>query len=549
MILFLRTATPPTSSDELIYHLPVPALFVEQGKVSALYDNSLGNMPLLVHMIYAVCLLARSDIAARLFSLFVAIATAFALYAFCARLLSRRTGVIALFAFFGAGMVVEVSVTTRIDVALAGMLFMSTYAMFNSFTTGRKTWLWLSALLGGFALGIKHSAAVWLFALALMYLVEKLLVSRERKLEVVKNGVLYAFIAFALASPWYLKNYVWFRNPIYPLVTGEVASFDPGNIRYFTAADNQKLDAHFAEARKQIPQVVAEQENMLSQVVQNRPARHPLLLWEYFTRPNTYLMAEPYHFPNYLFLFIPFAVFVTRNKYVWMLLSISVLYIFVVAWNSWIARMLLPAYPALTIVAAYVLSSFGESKRSLKRSLVFVAIALALSVPIGVSLAWIRQLGTVQFVLGRVSREEFLGQFPYYRPISFINSELPVEARIFILGAQLNYGIRREYTSDETWFATKWRRLLVRNDSLASVHDDLKREGFTHVLYSPEIFREAALMGIDGAGGMDLIMPRSEGISAEHQLLRNWATFTLFKQQFLEPVYSDENGFEVLKIR
>jgi hypothetical protein len=43
-------------------------------------------MPFLVHMIYALFLLAGSDVAAKLFSLFLAVATAVLLYAFPADL-------------------------------------------------------------------------------------------------------------------------------------------------------------------------------------------------------------------------------------------------------------------------------------------------------------------------------------------------------------------------------------------------------------------------------------------------------------------------------
>jgi hypothetical protein len=60
--------------------------------------------------------------------------------------------VIALFAFFASGMIVELAVTTRIDVSLAGMLFACTYAMINYLSTRSRAWLWLSAVFAGFSL-------------------------------------------------------------------------------------------------------------------------------------------------------------------------------------------------------------------------------------------------------------------------------------------------------------------------------------------------------------------------------------------------------------
>ena len=114
----------------------------------------------------------------------------------------------------------------------------------------------------------------------------------------------------------------------------------------------------------------------------------------------------------------------------------------------------------------------------------------------------------------------------------------------------MNYGLQRPYLSDESWFATKWRRLLVQNDSLEAVNEQLKAQGFTHIFYSPTLFLFAAEMGVEGTGGMSLIS-QGEGVkkSPEYPLLRNWSTFTLYKQKFLEPVYSDKNGYEILRIK
>jgi hypothetical protein len=79
--LLLRAATPPYSPDEGIYQLAVPKLFVEQGRIFPTYDNFSGNMPMLIHMSYVVCLMARAEIAAKIFSLLLAVTTAFILYA------------------------------------------------------------------------------------------------------------------------------------------------------------------------------------------------------------------------------------------------------------------------------------------------------------------------------------------------------------------------------------------------------------------------------------------------------------------------------------
>lgn len=559
IFLVLRAATPPHTADELIYHLPVTKQFVEQGRIFPSYDNSLGNVPFLVHMIYALFLMAGSDIAAKLFSLILAITTSLALYAFCSRFLTRRVGVIAMFGFFAAGMVVEVGTTTRIDVSLAGMLFMCTFAMMNYLKSDRHEWLWLSAVFAGLSLGIKHSAGLWLISIGAMYLIQRLILERERFGVFLKRGIGFVCIAVVIACPWYIKNLVWFGNPIYPFVTGELAQTGPQEIRYFTTEDEQKLNTHFASVRKDNPELVRTLEAELWQAINSRPERHPLRLWEFFSKPNTYLMAEPYHYPNYLFLFVPLLLLCQKNRWVIWLAALSFIYVLNVVATTWVARYLLPAYPPLTILSAYAISCASDRLRhrtSVARKLPAYAVAVALSMVVLAGALLMRYFNSFSFLAGTTSEHDFRRSLSYYRPINFINEKLPPDARVMIVGAQMNYGIKRDYLTDESWFATKWRRLLVRNPSLEEVNQDLKQQGFTHVFYSPGQFKYSAELGIEGTGGMSLMAAAETSVSGEidprsfeYQVLRNWATFSVYQSHFLETLYEDENGYYIYKIK
>src|SRR5262249_5263747 len=151
-----------------------------------------------------------------------------------------------------------------------------TYAMVNYLDTRERGWLWISAMLAGFSLGIKHTAVIWLALVGVMYLVQRLVSNRDRVDAVLASGVAYALLAFAVASPWYIKNYVWFNNPVYPLLTGEVADFGPQGVRYFDANDEQRLDAHFNNVKTQMPEVVKAQEEELRSHIDARIERHPL---------------------------------------------------------------------------------------------------------------------------------------------------------------------------------------------------------------------------------------------------------------------------------
>jgi len=401
-LMGIRTLSPPHCYDEAIYHLAVPKLFVERGRVYPVVDNFMGDMPFLIHMIYAVCLIAKSDIAAKLFSLILSIATAISLYAFCSRFLNRRIGSVALFAFFGAGMVVEVSITARIDVTLAGMIFLAIYAMAISLETGQRSWFYCSAMLLGFALGIKYTALVGVLFVIPMYCYES--VRRNVSFSVIaKTAAAYIGISLALALPWLAKNAVWFHNPIYPYVTGQVAEYEPGKFRYYDRQDRLKIDDFLKDARKEMPVVVGQMEEVLAQAAAQRLDRHPFRFWEYFTQSDKFNVADYYVDPNYLFVVVPLLLLVARPRWVvWCALA-GIAFYLGIAPASWVARYLLPVYPPLTIVSAYVLVSVADrAKRHAKIAAVLPALAVGVSLLSGVFVGCVeiyKELG-LNFIAG-----------------------------------------------------------------------------------------------------------------------------------------------------
>ncbi len=636
-LLLARAAIPPIMPDEVIYHLPVTKAFVERGRVFPVMDNFSGNLPFLIHMVYAICLLAKADIAAKLLSLVLAIATALGVYAFCVRFINRHTGFVALFAFFASGMVVEVAVTTRIDVSLAGMLFLTTYALMVWRQTERQGWLIVSATLGGGGLGVKYSAAIWLALLGVMFLTESLLKSRSvrcgdalKRMEInheqetkgvpghallparmassdrilievppaslgkallsdqcssdrrgarwkrcvprgsvsalIRKGVLYALIAVAVASPWYVKNAIWFGNPVYPFFTGEVAEYSAGRVRYFNEEDERKIAAHYERARQEIPSVVAMQEQALRQAAALRPERRPLRFWEYFTKPDDYNMAEPRHFPNWLFLLFPLlALAPVRRQVVWLML-LSASFFLISVQVTWMGRYLLPLYPPMTVVTAYSLTALAESLRKRWATaplLPACVVGLALALTVRSSAEGMAEKKVFSFLSGEVSRSEYLKATRYYyQPLDFINRNLPPDARVMMIGDQTAYDLQREYIAEGGWDSVEWRRLLIRCNSLEEIHQQLKQRGITHIVYFPELFRFVAREGRKGSGpsgdmgqvsllsgSWEKQAPQSDPEYLAQQ--QNWATFESYRRKYLERIFGFETdyGFMVFRLR
>ena len=320
--------------------------------------------------------------------------------------------------------------------------------------------------------------------------------------------------------------------------------------------------------------MVKDREEVIARYASDRPERHPMRPWEVFLRPNTYLMAEARHYPNYLFLVLPLSLFVIRKRWLTWLLALSICYFVLATSSTWIARYLLPAYPALSILTAYTLVTAGDwLKRKMPAlgKLPVYLVLLALTVVIATNLKSVFGRGTLGFIAGTTSRRDFMREFTYYLPVDFINSELPADARVMSIGVQMIYGMQRPCLTDETWYTTKWRRLLVHNNSLSDVHEDLKRQGINYILFNPGVYVFAAEMGLDQgqvvppvprplaaaalgtkfdpANDLKQSFEEARSLGSDFPLLRNWATFEQYSEKYLEQVYSDEYGYTIYRVK
>lgn len=570
--LLLRAATPPYSPDEGIYQLAVPKLFVEQGRIFPTSDNFSGALPMLIHMNYVICLMAKAEIAAKIFSLLLAVTTALTLYAFSKRFFGRVTGLFAILGFFASGMVVEVAVTARIDVTLAGMLFGSTYALIVWLKTQSRSWLYVAGMLGGFSLGLKYNAVLWLLLLGVMLVVEKvrqpLAYPKPGQTIVrpaIKDCILFIAIAVIISSPWYVKNAVWFHNPVYPYFTGEVAEYEAGKLRYFNLEDEKRIARHFERAQKEIPETAQEQERMLAAQAERRVKRNPFRFWEYFTRPEDYGMAEPGQTPNYLFLIAPLFLLFRRSRWSLWLLGLSVAFFIMTAASAWIARYFLPLYPPLTLLTAYTLNELAERLgrfRYAGLTLAAIAVFIALAVVLGRSEREISDKDILAYLKGYQSRLNFQsGTLNSYRPAEFINYRLPEGSKVMMIGEQLSYEIRRPCIMDAGWDSIEWRRLLARHERLDDVHQELKNRGVAFIAYQPALFSFVAWIGRKGSGpsgetmrlGADLILQASgKGRLPDYYALQqNWATFEMYQRNFLEMIEggTDPMGYKIYRLK
>ncbi len=216
LIALLACYLPPgaNSWDSLSYHLAAPKIYIANHRISLLPTQHHSNFPLTMEMLYTIGLIYSGYSLANLFHLLTMCILCLAILAFCRRFFTPIAGWIAVALFISTPLVLWESSIAYIDLGLTLFLFLALYASVAYVEARRLSsistlscWISLCGVSMGFALGMKY------LALAPMVFIGLFMVFNRVPFKMIAR---YLAIALILGSPWYVKNAVWLRNPVYP---------------------------------------------------------------------------------------------------------------------------------------------------------------------------------------------------------------------------------------------------------------------------------------------------------------------------------------------
>ena len=208
----------PLEWDALAYHLADPKLFLIQHRIVSLPTEHHSNFPFTLEMLFTVGLLYNGYALANLFHWLMAALIVAGLVGFCGRVLHPLVGCLASVAFVTTPIVLWEASTAYIDIGLALYSLLSACALVSALQQHDKTpqirltsnrWLVLAGTMMGFALGIKYLALVPFGLFGALLMAQRVC---------LRNVVLYAGVALAIGSPWYVRNLVVLHNPVYPFL-------------------------------------------------------------------------------------------------------------------------------------------------------------------------------------------------------------------------------------------------------------------------------------------------------------------------------------------
>jgi len=513
--IIILSSVPPVCRDSLTHHLAVPKLYLKHGGMYEIPSVIFSYYPMNVDLFYLIPLYFGNDIIPKYIHFFFALLTAFMVNGY----LKKRTN--SLFALFGAlfflsiPVIVKLSITVYVDLGLIFFSTASIISIFNWMQSGLKLKnLVVSAVFCGLALGTKYNALIVFFLLTMfvMYASSRVSGAEEpggSKLKTGKNnsmkallfGVLYIIAVLLVFSPWMIRNYIWTKNPVYPLYQGVFSRLNTGPVFPVQAQD---------EGDNSIIKPIKDNKGReVSHFAVRRIIYNESLIQTVLVPVRIFFQGEdnnPKYFDGKLspFLFIlPFFAFfrikhdspsLKMEKAI--LLSFSILFIlFAFAKTDMRIRYIAPVIPPLVILSAmglyniYLLLRDKVPVSSGKISLLCLSVFFAAIISVNGIYVFqqFRFVNPVEYITGGIGRDEYIERYrPEYAAVKFANSNLPKDAKILCLFL----GNRSYYSDREMLFDYSIIMRSIKNGNM--IGSDLKKKGITHILIWYDMFNSWA---------------------------------------------------------
>lgn len=450
--VILTSLSPVTDGDALCYHLQVPKVFLAWGAVGFDPDLHETVYPLGVEALYALALAFRGPVACRLIQVALGAMLALNVMALARPALGSRArwaaAVTLLVPAVSNGMGAPLN-----DVALAAFGMASLHALMR----WREEPGWRNAvmtgMLGGFAIGVKYPALVWVGLLGMVMAWWSC--CRQSRRHVI-DLLPFALAVLFAGGWWYLRAALWTGNPVYPFFRH---TFGGHGLDVVLNPIKRPLDVTFW--------------NMLT-------ALGPMTL-----DPERFDSVAHQFGPAFL-LFLPGLFLLRPPRRVAGLVGLGWLFLTVCLTQRQSMRFLLIAVGPMAVGVAWVAAELRR-REGLASRVVLVALLAVLLFEAGIAAR--RSRHGLEVVLGRESAESFLSRRePTVVVGQWIDASLPRNAHL-IGQDHRGYYIPRPYTME---LAHRRRTGLASGAEPASVTiERMRASGFTHLLLCPPVPEDA----------------------------------------------------------
>ncbi|MEK7813275.1 MAG: glycosyltransferase family 39 protein, partial [Candidatus Desantisbacteria bacterium] len=222
-LLIILVLVPTMTYDAMVYHLAVPARYIQAHRIHYIPYICFSNYSMNMEMLFTIGLLLGNDTLAKFIHLMFGLLSGAGIFCLAKRYFGQETAGLSLLIFFSIPLACFIMVQPFNDLGLVFYEIMAVYAFVNWITTeqkGQKTgqkWLFMSALMCGFAIGVKYTGGICTVILIIGVVWEGIW-SRHGFRYIITNLSLLMIIPLILNLPWFIRSFIYTGNPVYPML-------------------------------------------------------------------------------------------------------------------------------------------------------------------------------------------------------------------------------------------------------------------------------------------------------------------------------------------
>jgi len=421
--------------------------------------------------------------------------TAWLIYDYLKKKTDITYGLMGALFFLSIPIIVKLSITVYVDL---GLIFFSTTSLLfllkwaeNQF---KLSYLIVSAIMCGLALGTKYNGLITLLLLTSLVPLIYIRHTHQKtkgQMKALAFGTIFLLIALTIFSPWMIRNYMWTKNPIYPLHNNLFQSIG-------SEGSPSESDPDTGKSKKSLGHFVV------------RKLVYGEKWWETLSIPVRIFFQGQDDNPKYFdgklnpfLLFLPIFCFIQGRKRSLFIdydrkifAFFSVFFLLFAFFQTdmrirWVSPML-PPLVMLSMIGLYEMNRFimnRSYKQILKKILsgsVYASIIVLFTINFIYIFNQFQYVDPFSYIHGKLNRGEYIEKFrPEYRVIQYANKNLSENAKILALFI----GNRGYYIDREVFFGQGWFQKHIQNaGSSDAILIPLKKNGTTHLLIRNELF-------------------------------------------------------------
>lgn len=494
LFYLLMATAPPWYRDSLVYHLALPRFFAQHGGYAQPDDNIFAAFPLgwesILSLLHALGSAPDHDpvFNPRLLGVWTTVAAGLATAGLALRVGAGRVGAaFAALLWLLVPTVAEFGSSTYVEPYL---VLLSTLALATSLQKDRDARAsgWAAVFAGG-AASVKYPGLAVVAILAFLLLVEGYRRSSEEQAAAFRRALRFGLVAAAVASPFYIRNWIERGNPFFPTAFGLFGG----------EGWDEWRDLHYGVT--------------LLRYGEGRAFVDWLLLpFRLFTATSLRTGFEGSLGPVIGLGFV--AGWVGRKRAgeeQRRLLAFALLWSIFWAFTVQQVRFYLVAVPALIVLLALASARLGPGKRRWA-SVLLAACAFAWFAPRAGEL-WKRQ-HTTEWLAGSLSEDELLTRMlpDSYPPMRELERWVPEDGKVWLVWMRgYTYYLRRPYRYDAVFEGWRLEALLDESESPDDAVERFQRDGVTHLLVHHRFFLHADSADLR-PGRTELLRQRFRGL-------------------------------------